>query len=180
MLNLQLANKYAHAVFLLAKEENKLEEYRTELKQLSQYWTQVPELGAYFANSSVPLPAKKEVAEKIIQSEGCSAMVGNFLRLLIDKGRTSLIPEIVRSYENYANEELNILVADVTTARPLESSLAGKLTKRLAELTGKSIQIRPHLKPEMIGGVIVRMGDRRIDGSLVTRMQALKEKLLAD
>ena len=99
---------------------------------------------------------------------------------MVEKGRSELLDEIVSEYENFANEAQGIVVADVTTARDLNGSQADRLSNKLAEITGKTIKLRPHLDPKIIGGVVVRMGDKRIDGSLTGKLQALQAELLAD
>ncbi len=180
MLNLQLANKYSRAIFLLAQEENKLDEYGKELKQLSADIDSFPELKTYLASPMIPVQAKKEVAAKASAEEGLSPMVQNFFCMLVEKGRSELLDEIVSEYESFANEALGIVVADVTTARELKASQAESLSGKLAEITGKQIKLRPHLDPKIIGGAIVRMGDKRIDGSLTGKLQALQAELLAD
>ena len=180
MLNLQLANKYSRAIFLLAQEENKLDEYGKELKQLSADIDSFPELKTYLASPMIPVQAKKEVAAKASAEEGLSPMVQNFFCMLVEKGRSELLDEIVSEYESFANEALGIVVADVTTARDLKASQAESLSGKLAEITGKQIKLRPHLDPKIIGGAIVRMGDKRIDGSLSGKLQALQAELLAD
>ena len=179
MLSLQLAIKYSRAMFLLAQEEGKLVEYGQELQSLAEGLESAPELKAFLESPMIPRQAKQEAAEKIFAGE-LSPMVMNFLRLLLDKQRVSIFREIVRQYENFANEAQGILVADVTTARDLSDSLGERLMAKLGEVTGKKIKLRKHLDEKLLGGAVVRMGDRLLDGSLRSRMKALEAQLLAD
>lgn len=179
MLSLQLAIKYSRAMFLLAQEEGKLVEYGQELQSLADGLESAPELKAFLESPMIPRQAKQEAAEKIFAGE-LSPMVMNFLRLLLDKQRVSIFREIVRQYENFANEAQGILVADVTTARDLSDSLGERLMAKLGEVTGKKIKLRKHLDEKLLGGAVVRMGDRLLDGSLRSRMKALEAQLLAD
>lgn len=179
MLNLQLASKYSRAMFLLAGEEGKLAEYGRELQSLSSDVEGAPELKAFLESPMIPRPAKQEAVQKIFAGE-ISPMVMNFLRLLLDKQRFSLLKEIARQYEDFSNEAQGILVADVTTARSLSDSLGERLVAKLGEVTGKTIKLRKHLDEKLIGGAVVRMGDRLIDGSLKSRMKALEAQLLAE
>ncbi len=179
MLSLQLAIKYSRAMFLLAQEEGKLVEYGQELQSLAEGLESAPELKAFLESPMIPRQAKQEAAEKIFAGE-LSPMVMNFLRLLLDKQRVSIFGEIVRQYENFANEAQGILVADVTTARDLSDSLGERLMAKLGEVTGKKIKLRKHLDEKLLGGAVVRMGDRLLDGSLRSRMKALEAQLLAD
>ncbi len=179
MLNLQLAIKYSKAMFLLAQEEGKLNEYGAELKALAEALEATPELKAFLESPMIPRQAKQEAVEKIFAGE-LSPMVLNFLRLLLDKQRVSSLEEIVRQYENFANEAQGILVADVTTARAMSEALGDRLIAKLGELTGKKIKLRKHLDEKLLGGAVVRMGDTLVDGSLKSRMKALEAQLLAD
>ena len=179
MLNLQLAIKYSRAMFLLAQEEGKLAEYGQELQSLASDIEGAPELKAYLESPMIPRQAKQEAVQKIFAGE-LSPMMMNFLRFLLDKQRISILSEIAQQYENFANEAQGILVADVTTARALSDSLDEKFKAKLGEITGKKIKLRKHLDEKLLGGAVVRMGDKRIDGSLTSRMKALEAQLLAD
>ncbi|MBR1760019.1 MAG: ATP synthase F1 subunit delta [Schwartzia sp.] len=179
MLNLQLATKYSRAMFLLAEEDGKLAQYGAELRALAEAVAGTPELKAFLESPMIPRQAKQDATEKIFAGE-LSPMVMNFLRMLLDKQRVALLSEIVQQYENFANEAQGILVADVTTARVLSEALGDRLKAKLSELTGKTIKLRKHLDEKLIGGVVVRMGDTLIDGSLKSRMKALEAQLLAD
>lgn len=179
MLNLQLASKYSRAMFLLAQEEGKLAEYGQELMALASDIQGAPELKAYLESPMIPGQAKQEAVQKIFGGE-LSPMMMNFLRLLLDKQRVSLLGEIARQYEDLSNEAQGILVADVTTARTLSDALGERLITKLGEVTGKTIRLRKHLDEKLIGGAVVRMGDTLLDGSLKSRMKALEAQLLAD
>ncbi|MBQ9364336.1 MAG: ATP synthase F1 subunit delta [Schwartzia sp.] len=177
MLNLQLAHRYSKAFFLVARDAGKLEDYGNELKGLVKDLEAMPELQAYFGSPLVPVDAKKEMAAKCFDGEISNATM-NFLRVLLDKQRESLLFEISREYEALANEAEGIIVADVTTARDMRGEQQEHLKRKLAELTGKKIKLRLHLDPKMIGGAIIQIGDRRIDGSLTRQLEELRSELL--
>ena len=109
-----------------------------------------------------------------------SQTVFHFLMLLIDKKREALLEEIAREYEVFSNQARGIVIADVTTARIMSEVQSAGLKSKLEKVTGKTIRLRPHVNAAIIGGAIVRMGDKRIDGSVAGRMQALQAELLAD
>ena len=178
MLNLQLAHKYSRAIFLLAQEDGKVDEYGEALKKLVADIDDVPDLKDFLASPMIPNVAKKDTVEKCFAGDYAPVIV-HFLCYLIDKKRESLLEEIAREYETYANEAQGIVVADVTMARDLSDNAMTRLTDKLAEVTGKKIKVRRHLDPAIIGGVVVRMGETRVDGSLLGRVKALEEELLA-
>lgn len=177
MLNLQLALKYSTAIFEIAKDEGKLVEYGEELATVRNELFSVPEARSFFQNPNVMPAAKKELIAKCFQGE-LSPIVFNFLLLLVDKRRMGIFEAIEDEYRRLSNRERGILIADVTTARALTKGQAAKLQKKLETISGKKIQFRTHLDPEIIGGVIVKIGDKRIDGSVRGRLESLRAQLM--
>ena len=178
MLNIQLATKYARAIFELAQEENKLDEYDKDLALVRADVFTLPEAVTFFKNPLVPHQAKKDLLTKAFKGE-VSDNVMNFLLLLTDKNRIGIFNEIYEIFSGLKNDAQGILIADVTTAFPLTKQQESKLGMKLAEVTRKKIKIRRHLDKNILGGVIVRVGDKRIDGSAAGRLQALKGSLAA-
>lgn len=176
MLNIQLATKYARAIFEIARDEKKLDKYDRDLNLVREDVFTVPEAVSFFKNPLVPHKAKKDLLTKALQGE-VSETVMNFLKLLTDKSRIGIFNEIYEIFTGLKNEEQGILIADVTTAFPLNKDQEKKLGLKLAEVTKKKIQIRKHEDKSILGGVIVRVGDKRIDGSAAGRLQALKSTL---
>ena len=179
MLNIQLATKYARAIFELAQEENKLDDYDKDLTLVREDVFTVPEAVNFFKNPLVPHNAKKDLLTKAFKGE-VSDNVMNFLMLLTDKSRIGIFNEIYEIFSGLKNEAQGILIADVTTAFPLTKQQETKLGMKLAEVTRKKIKIRRHEDKSILGGVIVRVGDKRIDGSAAGRLQALKGSLSAE
>ena len=179
MLNIQLATKYARAIFELAQEENKLDDYDNDLSLIQEEIFTIPEAVTFFKNPLVPHQAKKDLLTKAFKGE-VSDNVMNFLLLLTDKSRIGIFNEIYEIFTNLKNDAQGILVADVTTAFPLTKAQESKIGMKLAAVTHKRIQIRRHEDKNILGGVIVRIGDKRIDGSAAGRLQALKSSLSTD
>ena len=174
MLNLQLARKYSRAIFELAQDEGKLVPYGEELAGVYKDLESVPGIWGYFSNPELQRSDKKALIKKLFEGE-LSEDVYHFLLLLVDKRRMSLFPAIVSQYEELSNEARHIVVADVTTARPLSKTQKDKLEV----VTGKTVKVRLHEDPKIIGGVIVRIGDKRIDGSVTGKLSALAGELMA-
>ncbi len=176
MLNIQLATKYSRAIFELAQEENKLDAYDKDLSQIQADVFSLPDAVKFFQNPLIPHQAKKDLLKKAFDKE-ISPDVMNFLLLLVDKNRIGIFNEIYEIFTGLKNQALGILVADVVTAFPLTKSQENQLTKKLASVTGKKIQIRKHEDKSILGGVIVTIGDKRIDGSAAGRLRSLKSTL---
>ena len=179
MLNMELARKYARAIFELACEDNALKEYGADLAKVQKLYTECPELKAYLCNPNIRPEDKKSLLKEVFEGR-VREMVLNFLLLLIDKRRMMVFDAISAIFGQLSNEKLGIAVADVTTVDPLSPAQMRELTKKLEALTGKQVTLREHRDPSLIGGVVVRIGDRRIDGSIKGRLAAMTAELMAN
>ena len=178
MLNIQLARKYGTAIFEIANEDNKLEEYGRELADVSQALFAQEELKDFLTNPQIQPEDKKQVLLRLLKDQ-VSPMMMNFLLLLVDKRRIVLLEAINDCYQELSNKAQGIIVADVTTAYELKAELRSRLSSKLESVTGKKIQLLTHQDRSIIGGVVVKIGDTRIDGSVIGRLQALKAELMA-
>lgn len=178
MLNIQLARKYGTAIFEIANEDNKLEEYGRELADVSQALFAQAELKDFLTNPQIQPEDKKQVLLRLLKDQ-VSPMMMNFLLLLVDKRRIVLLEAINDCYQELSNKAQGIIVADVTTAYGLKAELRSRLSSKLESVTGKKVQLRTHQDQSIIGGVVVKIGDTRIDGSVIGRLQALKAELMA-
>ena len=179
MLNLQLARKYSKAIFEIAQEEGKLEEYGKELAAVRSDLFRNAEARSFFQNPQIEPKAKKELLAKCFQGE-LSDIVYSFLMLLVDKRRIGILEAIEEDFRALSNEARGIIIADVTTARAMGKSQQEKLTAKLASVTGKTVQLRLHEDESILGGVVVKIGDKRIDGSVTGKLESLRKELLAN
>ncbi len=179
MLNIQLARKYSTAIFEIAQEDKKLEEYGKELAQVREELFSVPGAREFFQNPQVQPKAKKELIEKLFAQE-LSTVVYHFLMLLVDKRRIALLEAIEEGYRALSYQAQGIIIADVTTAGEMGAQQQEKLKAKLVSVTGKKVQLRMHRDERIIGGVIVKIGDKRIDGSVQGRLAALSRELMAN
>ena len=176
MLNIQLATKYARAIFELAQEENNLDGYASDLEKIQSDVFDIPDAVKFFQNPLVPHQAKKDLLKKAFDGE-ISDTTMNFLMLLVDKSRIGIFSEIYEIFTGLKNQAQGILVADVTFAFPLTKTQEGQLVKKLAAVTGRKIKIRKHEDKSILGGLIVTIGDKRIDGSAAGRLRGLKSSM---
>ena len=102
----------------------------------------------------------------------------NFLMVVIDKRRQRLLREIAREYDDMVDEHLNRVHAEVTVARPLDESALSTVTERLTALLGRTAIPHVRVKPEILGGIVVRAGDTIYDGSLKSRLEGMRRQLL--
>mgnify|MGYP000259150062 CR=1 FL=1 len=177
MLAKQLAVRYAEALVQLAQEHDMLAKLEPELKLVQAGIDGHQDLATWFYHPTVPARAKKETIMKIFGEE-VSGLVLNFVLLLIDKGRERLFPAIVEESIRLANAARNIIEAKVTAAIELGQAEQQALIAKLSALTGKNIVLRINVDPQIIAGLVVRIGDRVIDGSVVNRLASMKAALL--
>lgn len=179
MLSAQLAKKYARAIFELASEENKLGEYGDELKMVAETVAGHEALKAFIGNPQVKSEAKKEILSKLFQ-EDTTKRIFHFLMLLVDKRRESLIGEIAKEYKALSNEAQNVVEAKITVASALSEAQEKRLIEKLEKTMGKTVVVEKKIDRSILGGVVVRIGDKLIDGSVTRRVKALKTQLLSN
>jgi len=177
MLNLQLARKYSKAIFEIAQEEKKLDDYGKELAAVRKDLFRSDEVRSFFQNPQIQPEAKKALLKKCFQGE-LSDVVYHFLLLLVDKRRIGIFEAIEEDFRTLSNQAQGIVIADITTAQSIGTAQQEKLREKLAAVTGKKVRLRLHENKDIIGGVVVKIGDKRIDGSVTGRLENLKRELL--
>src|SRR6476469_944511 len=103
----------------------------------------------------------------------------NLATLLLDRGRLGIAPEMAELFRDAALSELGIVVARVTTAEPIDPQTEAGIRQRLNSLVGKQVEIRSEVDPSIIGGVVARIGDQLIDGSVSNQLRRLRTRLEA-
>ena len=177
MLAELLVQKYAQAAYELAAEKSQIIEVEAQLTTVAQTISGHGEFATFLCHPRVPIQAKKSLLKSVFGEE-VAAYVLNFLLLIVDKRRENLLPHIIEQFVVLANEARNIAIAKVTTVLPLSDSEQVALTEKLSIMTGKSIRLQVHIDPSIIGGVIVSIGGKLIDGSVKRQLDRLKVKLL--
>jgi F-type H+-transporting ATPase subunit delta len=177
MLNSQLASRYAQALYELAAEQQELDAVEEQLGFVEETLGSAPELASLLYHPQVPVEAKKDTVVKVFGPQ-TNAHVRNFLMLLIDKRRETALPAIVKEYKALADAARNIAAAEITTAMPLSDSQRQALSAKLSAVTGKRVTLQTKVDQRIVGGVIVKIGDKLIDGSVVRQLAMLEATLL--
>ncbi len=170
------AKIYARAVFELAKEKNALDAWQADLSRLEQVMAD-PAVAHLFHNPSVTPEHKQQAVMQVLA--GSQPEISNLIRVLAERDRLDIVPDMVRAYTEARLDEQGIAVADVTTAEPLTPPEQQLVRDQLKRIIGKDIQLRMRTDPEIIGGVIARVGDMLIDGSVVSQLRRLRARLAA-
>lgn len=171
-----VARRYARAVFEIAQEEGNLDGWLRDLRTVRDVLLD-PTLGAFLENPAVPTEQKLRMVDNSVANLGSKQR--NFVSLLIEKRRTHLIGEITSAFEDQLDQLRGIVHARVTTAVHLSEDESVNVRKGLEALTGKHVVVTTAVDPAILGGFVARIGDQLVDASIVGRLNALRESLMA-
>lgn len=172
-----IAKRYARALIQIGREDGQYEQYEQQLKAFEVVLQQSEELRAVMENPIYNKDQKKAIFDALKDNLELSPLVINFIALLIDKRRLGYFSEIVRCYDQLADELAGRIRARVLSAVPLSEPSVTEIQEKLAALTGKEVLITAEQDPELIGGVVTQVGDLVYDGSIRTQLDNMKERL---
>jgi len=170
------ATRYAQAIIELAREEQSFDAWQRDLTALS---TLVGGEGAagFFANPNISDTEKLTAIENVLKD--LKPETRNLVKLLIERRKTSIIPDIAALVDEAVLADQGIVLVDVTTAEALDQQGQQLVAQHMKQLVGKDVQLRLHVDPEIIGGIIARIGDQLIDGSVINQLRRLRTRLYA-
>lgn len=169
-----VAKRYAEAAYLIAREDGKEDVWLDGLTSMASLFGD-PEAQAFLRNSRVPPADKAQLVEKGLA--GLDPLVVNLGRLLLRRGKTALGPQIHEAFQELVDEAKGISHATVTSAVPLSADDVKAVTQKLTTMTGGPVVVDTQVDERILGGLVVRIGDRLIDGSTKSRLVALKQQL---
>ncbi|MFP3982532.1 MAG: F0F1 ATP synthase subunit delta [Desulfurivibrionaceae bacterium] len=177
MKNEILARRYAKAMFVVGSEEDTLDEFAQGLETFAELYRTLPEMRDALSNPIYPMDVRQQVMEKMAAKIGVGKTMTRFLDLLVEKGRATLIPEIAESYQAMVDEERGVCQGLITTASELSSDLQEKTKTTLEKLTGRQVVLKTEIDPSIIGGIVAKVGDLVVDGSIKTQIDGLKDTI---
>jgi F-type H+-transporting ATPase subunit delta len=177
MKDTRVAKRYAAALFEVAKRDGILDAVAQDLSLVERSLEHQPLLRTVLAQPLVTEERKGKMVADVF-SDNITATSLNFLKLLVRKRRADLVQETIDEFRLLLAEHLNIVDATARTAIALTAAQVDGLTKSLEKLTGKRVNLKAEVDPAMIGGVVVRIGDNIIDGSVRGRLHRLEVQLL--
>jgi F-type H+-transporting ATPase subunit delta len=177
LISSNIANRYARAVFEIAKEDGLYEKYYHELSLFSSIINESKDLKELLINPVFDQAEKRAVVDSLLKKVDISNVTANFLKLLVDKQRIGILPDIEGCYRKLMDDVLRKIRVDVRTAFPLSAELSDKLQKRMEEFTGKKVEIAILEDASLLGGIVVGVGDTLYDGSIKTQLHNIRNLL---
>ena len=171
------AKRYAQAVFTLAKEQDTLDAWQSDLALLDNI-VRDNHVVSYLTNPTITADKKVGAIESTLNSN-VQPETRNLVKLLIDRNRAALIPQIREIFDDEVRTERGVAVAIVTTADPLSDAERDVVRDKLESMTGKTVELVLSVDPEIIGGIVIRIGDQVIDGSVRNKLERLRARLVA-
>jgi F-type H+-transporting ATPase subunit delta len=173
----RVARRYANALFHIARRENAVDAVAADLTVMADTFEAHPQVLEALAVPRVPVARKKAALQAIVGSRLEQAVTRRFLDMMVDHAREGSLPETVSAYSILADEANGIVAADVLTATPLSDDQTTRLRAKLDALTGRRTRLSVSTDSSLVGGMIVRIGDTVMDGSVKGYLEQIGNRL---
>jgi F-type H+-transporting ATPase subunit delta len=173
-----VARRYARALFELGVDRGTFEQLGQELADLLALWAASPDLRRALANPVFKATEKRAVLQQVLPRVTPSPDTQKFVLLLLERRRLALLPSVVRSYREMADAHAGRVRAEVVSAAPLSPAETDRVRRSLELRSGKKVILTATVDPALIGGVVARVGDLVLDGSVRTQLANLRTRLL--
>ena len=171
------ARRYARALFDVALVEADPQAVGRDLASFAALVAGHAELRRVLTSPAVPSPRKRALVNDLAGRAALAPPLAKLLGLLADRGRLALLPQITEEYQARLRDHLHVAEAHVTTAVPLGDEGRLAIERGLRGLTGRSVAMTTEVDPEILGGVVARIGSTVYDGSLRRQLERMREKL---
>lgn len=174
-----VARRYARALFSIGQQKGdaEIEAYGKDLAEFASAMKNTPELVKIFRNPIFTVEEKKAIVEKILSKLDPNPTARNFLFLLADKDRLSILPEIEAYFGALLDEAKGVVRGELVTAVTLEDARQKEVRKELAEQLGKELVLDFDTNADILGGVVLKVGDKILDASLRAQLHGMKEQI---
>ena len=172
------AARYARALFDVALADADVPRTEQDLNDFAALLSGHETLQKALASPGVPPSGKRAVIEALIARAHPSERVGKLLLMLVDRDRLDLLPDVLVVFRERRMEHERVVQAEITTAEPLEAAAVERLAARLSAATNRQVAMRTRVDPAIIGGMVTRIGSTVYDGSVVTQLARIRERLI--
>ncbi len=177
MNSLTVARRYATALAEVAIARKEAREVQEELTAWQQLIESNPKLQEVFRNPTIPLDQKRSVLNKLLDRAKARQTTANFLKLLLRNQRITELAEINRRFAQVLDDRAGVVATTVTTARPVPEGSQRELHEKLSALTRKKVRLTFETDPDLIGGLVARIGSTVYDGSVRNQLRQIKERM---
>lgn len=171
-----ISKRYTQALLEIAHEKDKISEYSKQLEMVDNSITSTPIIQFAWYENQLARDEKKQII-KAFFSEKVDSVIVDFLCLLIDKKRENCFKEIVGEYMKLADIKKDYIEVSVGTAIKLSEEDIEKIKNKLSGMTGKKVRLKIKIVPDIIGGIVLKIGDKIIDNSVVKRLSSMGKEL---
>ena len=168
----EIAKVYARSLFEVAREQGRLDQVREQLGQFVDALNDNRELAVFFFSPYFSIKEKQDALGRVL--EGADEIFLNFLELLIEKHRMPVIFRIRQAFEQLWEEENRTLPVEITSAIELDQGTTASLATQIAERAGRKVTLSTRVDPEILGGLVVRVGNSILDASIRNRLEQLR------
>jgi F-type H+-transporting ATPase subunit delta len=168
----ELAEVYARSLFEVARDQGKLDELREQLAQFADALDQNRELAVFFFSPYFSTKEKQDGLDRLL--DGADETFLNFLKLLIENHRMPVIFRTRQQFERLWEQENQLLPVDITSAIELDQETTENLGRTIGERAGRKVRLAAHVDPDILGGIVLRVGNSILDASIRNRLEQLR------
>ena len=172
-----LAGRYASALFELASEAGTVTAVESDLDNLEAALRESAELRALTRNPEISREQIRKVVAGLGAAMGLSELTKNFLGVLAENRRVAELPAMIREFHAIAAAQRGEVTAEVASAHALTDAQIATLETKLRAREGRTVKLKTRVDPDLLGGLVVTVGSRRIDGSIRTRLNSLAQAM---
>jgi ATP synthase F1 delta subunit len=171
----EIAAVYARSLFEVAKEQDKLDKVRDELGEFADALHESRDLQVFLFSPYFSTQEKNDGLDKAVS--GADETVLNFLKLLLEKHRMPVLFRIRSDFDELWEEENQLLPVQVTSAIELDKKTVKQIGDKIAEQTGRKVDLSAKVEPDILGGIVVRVGNSVLDASIRNRLENLRKQV---
>jgi len=171
----EIAQVYARSLFEVAKAHGTLDRIRTELGEFADALEANRDLAVFFFSPYFSAEEKKDALDRAVR--GADETTVNFLELLVEKHRMPVIFRVRRTFDALWEEENKLLPVEITSAIALDPTVVARLQEEIGRQTGRRVELTETIDPDVLGGLVLRVGNQILDASIRTRLEGLRKQV---
>jgi len=171
----EIAQVYARSLFEVAEEHDNLDDVREQIGQFADALSESREMQTFFFSPYFSTEEKKQGLEKAL--DGADETVANFLALLTENHRMPALFRIRRELDRMWRDVNQLLPVQITSAIELDEAVAKQIGEEIGRQTGRKVELTSTVDPDVLGGIVVRVGNSIIDASIRTRLERLRKQV---